>query len=69
MRAYNGAENCENVCLFLLNNVGNKFDKNKADGLRTIETTDLLYSKISMVIVQIKYVKNSIIYLRKMDYL
>ena len=34
-----------------------------------IETTDLPYAKIVMVIVPIKYVKNSLNYLSKTDYL
>ena len=37
--------------------------------LAYIEAMDLPYSKISMVIVQIKYVKRSTNYLRKTDYL
>ena len=66
MGAYDGAEVCELVGLFLLNSLANKFDKTV---LAYTETTDLPYSKISMVIMQIKYVKNSTNYLRQMDYL
>ena len=62
MGAYDGAEVCELVGLFLLNSLANKFDKNT-------ETMDLSYPKISMVIMQIKYVNNSTNYLRQMDYL
>ena len=54
MGAYNGAEVCEIVGLFLLNNLANKFDKKyRDDGLA--------------LFVQIKYVKNPTNYLRKID--
>ena len=54
------------VGLFLLNNLANKYDKNSVGLYREM---DLPYSKISMVIGQIKYAKNSTNYLRKTDYL
>ena len=63
--AYDGAEVSENVDLFLLNNLTNTFGKIV---LVYIEPTDLPYSKISIIIVQIKYVKNSTNYSRKADY-
>ena len=66
MEAYDGAEVCEIVGLFLLNNLANRFDKNSVG---YIETMDLPYSKISLVIVQIKYAKNYTNYLRETDYL
>ena len=66
MGAYDGAEVCELVGLFLLNSLANKFDKTVLD---YTETTYLPYSKISMVIMQIKYVKTSTNYLRQIDYL
>ena len=54
MGSYDGAEVCEIVGLFLLNNFANKFDKIV---LANIETMDLLYSKISMAILQIEFAK------------
>ena len=48
MGAYNGAEVCEIVGLFLLNNLANKFDKNSVDLHRD---DGLAYSKTSMVIM------------------
>ena len=63
--AYDGAEVSENVDLFLLNNLANTFGKIV---LVYIEPTDLPYSTILIVIVQIKYVKNSTNYSRKADY-
>ena len=66
MRAYDGAEVYEIVGLFLWNNLTNEFDKNSVGLYRTM---DLPYLKISMVTVQIKYVKNFTNYLKKTDYL
>ena len=66
MRAYDGDEVCEIVRLFLLNNLAKKLTKIV---LAYIVTMDLPYLKISMVIVQINYVKKSTNYLRKTDYL
>ena len=66
MRAYDGAEVYEIVVLFLWNNLTNEFDKHSVGLYRTM---DLPYLKISMVTVQIKYVKNFTNYLKKTDYL
>ena len=66
MRADDGAEVYEIVGLFLLNNLTNEFDKNSVGLYRTM---DLPYLKISMVTVQIKYVKNFTNYIKKTDYL
>ena len=60
MEAYNRGNICEIVGLFLLDN-SNKFDKTV---LIYIETTDLIFLKISTVIIQIKYTYNSTNYLR-----
>ena len=46
-------------------NLANKFDKNS---VRLYRIDGLLWSKISIAIVQIKYVKNSTHYFRKTDY-
>ena len=51
MEAYDRANICEIVGLFLLDN-SNKFDKTV---LIYIETTDLMFLKISTVIIQIKH--------------
>ena len=67
MGAYDVAEVCKTVGLFVLNNIANKFDKNSLSFY--IETMNLPCSEVSMVIVQIKCVKNSTNYLRKPDYL
>ena len=67
MGAYDVAEVCKTVGLFVINNIANKFDKNSLSFY--IETMNLPCSKVSMVIVQIKCVNNSANYLRKPDYL
>ena len=65
MGTFDGAEVCEIVSLFLSNNLANQFDKLSVGLYRE---TNLPNSEIFLVIVQIKYVKNSNIYVRKMDY-
>ena len=65
MGAYDGAEVCEIVSLFLSNNLANQFDKLSVGLYRE---TNLPNSEIFMVIVQVKYVKNSNIYVRKTNY-
>ena len=57
--AYGGAEVCEIVGLFLLNNLANKFDKNSVG----------LYRDDGLCADKVLYVKNSTNYLRKTDYL
>ena len=56
MGAYDGAEVCEIVGLFLLNNLANKFEKNSVD----------LYRDDGLALFKIKTSTN---YLRKTDYL
>ena len=65
MGAYNGAEVCETVCLFLLNNLANKFDKNSVglyrdDGLALFKNINAHSADKT---------RKDVHYLRKTDYL
>ena len=68
MGAYGGAEVCEIVGLFLLNNLANKFDKNSV-GLYRDDGLALFKNVNGHCADKVLYVKNSTNYLRKTDYL